>query len=43
MEAVAGRRRGKENMVVSIVAMVLPVLAMIALGRFCASSGILND
>lgn len=30
-------------MVVSIVAMVLPVLAMIALGRFCASSGILND
>ena len=30
-------------MVVSIAAMVLPVLAMIALGRYCASSGILND
>ena len=30
-------------MVVSIIAMVLPVLAMIALGRVCASTGILND
>ena len=30
-------------MVTSIIAMVLPVLAMIALGRLCASRGILND
>lgn len=30
-------------MITQILSMVLPVLAMIALGRWCAACGILND